>query len=150
MTSSFIKDHSLAIVSTAWKALRYIKAKHDYIPWNEFERTVFTGMDGLPWYYSQSSHEEPLFVITACCPYSINIGDQLNGDLHGLLKWHIDSAFPLATKEAIVGHSEDGLWHELSWAITGISKEDALSIGALFHQWAVFSFNGNERVVLQC
>ena len=133
-----------------WQALRRIKAKYDYITWDEFEQTVFTDMNGRQWRNSNVSKESPLFVITACCPYSINIGHQLNSDLHDLLKWHLDSAFPLATKEAIIGRSEDGRWREPSWAITGISKEDALSIGALFHQWAIFSFHGDNKLVLKC
>jgi hypothetical protein len=133
-----------------WQALRRIKAKYDYIPWDKFEQTVFTDMNGQQWTNSNTSNESPLFIITACCPYSINIGHQLNSNLHNLLKWHLDLAFPLATKEAIIGHSEDGQWHEPSWAITGISEEDALSIGALFHQWAIFSFHGNDKLVLKC
>jgi hypothetical protein len=133
-----------------WQSLRRIKAKYDYIPWNEFERTVFTDINGHPWKGSHALHGNPLFVITACCPYSINIDRQLNSNLHDLLKWHLDLAFPLATKEAVVGHSEDGQWQEESWAVTGISEEDALSVGRLFHQWAIFSFNGNKRVVLAC
>jgi hypothetical protein len=133
-----------------WQTLRRIKAKYDYIPWDEFEQTVFTDMNGHQWSHSQASQENPLFVITACSPYSINIGSQLNSDLHELLKWHLDTSFPLAHKEAIIGCSEDGQWQEPSWAVTGVSKEDALSIGRLFHQWAIFSFNGSERLVLAC
>ena len=133
-----------------WQALRCIKAKYDYIPWDEFEQTVFTDMNGQQWRSGNASNESPLFVITACCPYSINIGNQSNSDLHDLLKWHLDSAFPLAAKEAIIGRSEDGRWQEPSWAITGISKEDALSIGVLFHQWAIFSFHGDNKLVLKC
>jgi hypothetical protein len=56
----------------------------------------------------------------------------------------------LATTEEIVGQSADGQWRELSWAITGISEDQALEVGRVFHQWAIFKLDGKEKKVLQC
>ena len=132
---------------TIWGTIKRIKAKYDYVPWQEFERTVFTTTNGRPWLYC---HDSPLFVITACCPYSIEIDHQLNCELHQLLQWHLNSVLPSASLEEIVGCSADGQWEELSWAVTGISEDQALKVGRLFHQWAIFRLNGKERQVLRC
>jgi hypothetical protein len=91
-----------------------------------------------------------LFVITACCPYSIDIDHQFNCELHELLHWHLSSEFPSASLEEIVGCSVDGQWQELSWAVTGISEDQALEVGRVFHQWAIFKLNGKESQVLRC
>jgi len=133
-----------------WTAIKRIKAKYDYIPWEEFEQTKFTTTDNKPWSCCHASLKLPLFVITACCPYSIDINHQANCELHGLLQWHLQSAFPLAITEEIVGRSADGQWKELSWAVTGINEDQALEVGRVFHQWAIFKFDGKEKQVLQC
>ena len=133
-----------------WNVIQQIKEKYDYIPWQEFEQTVFTTVEGSPWRYHHIPSLFPLFIITACCPYSIDIDQQFNCELHELLQWHLKSAFPSASLEEIVGCSADGQWQELSWAVTGISEEQALEVGKVFHQWAIFKINGKERQVLQC
>ena len=138
------------ILVDEWQLIKRIKTKYDYIPWNEFEQTIFTNVDGRPWHYSQLPYQSPLFVITACCPYSINIGHQSNYHLHQCLRQHLDSRFPLASIEEIIGRSADGQWQELSWAVTGIDKHQALAMGRMFHQWAIFSFDQGERSVLRC
>jgi len=138
------------MTSTAWQLIKQVKAKHDYIPWNEFEQTTFTTVDGQAWHYNELLYQSPLFVITACCPYSIDIDHQCNYDLHQRLKQHLASRFPLASIEEIIGRSVDGQWQELSWAVTGIDKHQALAMGRIFHQWAIFSFDQGERLVLRC
>jgi hypothetical protein len=133
-----------------WTAIKSLKAKYDYVPWEEFEQTVFTTTEGKPWHCHYALDTLPLFVITACCPYSIDIDHQFNCELHGLLQWHVRSAFPSASLEEIVGCSADGQWQELSWAVTGINEDQALEVGRVFHQWAIFKLNGKERQVLRC
>lgn len=138
------------MTSAVWQLIKQVKAKHDYIPWNEFEQTTFTTVDGQAWHYNELLYQSPLFVITACCPYSIDIDHQCNYDLHQRLKQHLDLRFPLASIEEIIGRSVDGQWQELSWAVTGIDKHQALAMGRMFHQWAIFSFDQGERSVLRC
>ena len=138
------------MIPANWPLIKRIKVKHDYIPWAEFEQTTFTSVHGQAWHYSKSLCQSPLFVITACCPYSIDIDHQSNRHLHQQLKQHLDSRFPLASSEEIIGRSADGQWQELSWAVTGIDKHQALAIGRMFHQWAIFGFDQGERLVLRC
>jgi hypothetical protein len=132
---------------TIWTTIKRIKEKYDYVPWQEFEQTVFTTADGKPWHYH---YDSPLFVITACCPYSIDIDHQFNRELHELLQWHLNSTFPSASLQEIIGCSADGQWQEPSWAVAGISEDQALEAGRVFHQWAIFKLNGQERQVLRC
>jgi hypothetical protein len=133
-----------------WNAIKQIKAKHDCIPWKEFKQTTLVTLDGAPWRCLHASHDSPVFIITACCPYSLKIDGQANQYLHCLLKQYLDAEFPWATVQEIVGQSADKQWQELSWAVAGISKNQALGIGRLFHQWAIFVFDGKEKQVLRC
>ena len=135
---------------TIWTFIRQIKEKYDYTPWKEFEETVFTTLDGEPWHCHHASCFSPLFVISACCPYSIQMDQEINCQVHKVLQWHLHSVFPSASLEEIIGQSKDGQWQELSWAVTGISEEQALEVGRVFHQWAIFKLDGKERQVLRC
>ena len=52
--------------------------------------------------------------------------------------------------EEVVGQSADGSWKELSWAVAGIDEEEAIALGRLFYQWAIFRFDDNGRTLLYC
>ena len=52
--------------------------------------------------------------------------------------------------EEVVGQSADGQWREPSWAIYGITEGQALALGRLYQQWAVFRWDDQGRVVLAC
>ena len=52
--------------------------------------------------------------------------------------------------EEIIGQSPDGSWKELSWAIVGISEQQAIGLGRLYYQWAIFRFDEEGRSILGC
>ena len=52
--------------------------------------------------------------------------------------------------EEVVGRSPDGSWQELSWAVVGISEQQAIDLGMLYYQWAIFRFDADERTIIDC
>lgn len=55
-----------------------------------------------------------------------------------------------APHEEIIGQSPDKAWQEPCWAIYGITEGQALALGRLYYQWAVFRFDNQGRTVLAC
>lgn len=115
-----------------------------------FASAVVLNAQGLP--YQPSSF--PTFVISACCPFSEPLDDAANLALHRSLQKRLKKLLgrPQAqcTMEEVVGQSPDGSWKEISWAVTGISEEEAVGLGTLYYQWAIFRFDEQGRTVLNC
>jgi hypothetical protein len=55
-----------------------------------------------------------------------------------------------APHEEIIGQSPDKTWQEPCWAIYGVTERQALALGRLYWQWAVFRFDEQGRTVLAC
>ncbi len=96
-----------------------------------------------------SSLPFPLFVITACNPYSIAT-PSINEQLHVVLQAFIVSRFPHAQWQEAVGQSQDGQWREQSLAVSGLSQEQAVAIGRHFLQWAIFRIDDAGLEVVSC
>lgn len=52
--------------------------------------------------------------------------------------------------EEVVGMAADGSWQEPSWAVSGISEEQAIALGQQYQQWAIFRFDEQGRTVVDC
>jgi len=93
----------------------------------------------------------PCFVISACCPCSNTspLHRLLDAPLHESLCKHLEK-LPGAAYEEVVGQSPDGSWQEPSWAVYGINEEQAIALGRVYLQWAIFCFDEAGRVVLAC
>ena len=55
-----------------------------------------------------------------------------------------------APHEEIIGQSPSGQWQEPCWAIYNITEGQALALGRLYHQWAVFRWESNGKEVVAC
>ena len=110
-----------------------------------FASTVFVDLQGKPWQPSSL----PTFVITACCPFAEPLDDATNIALHRSLQRRLQKLSG-ASMEEIIGQSPDGIWKELSWAIAGISEQQAIDLGRLYCQWAIFRFDEQGRTILSC
>jgi len=112
--------------------------------WQAFESAIIVSPLGSPWEPSSL----PCFIVSACCPFSLPFDpardSALHRDLEGLLK------LLGAPHEEVVGQSPDGQWQEPCWAIYNITEGQALALGRLYWQWAVFRFNDQGRTVLAC
>lgn len=92
----------------------------------------------------------PFFVISACNPLAARLSWEDNQALHFALHRYLISCFPDAQLMEVVGHSADNQWEEPGWAIYGINEAQALAIGKLFWQLAIFCFDEKERRLLSC
>lgn len=110
-----------------------------------FASAVVLNAQGLP--YQPSSF--PAFVISACCPFSEPLDDAANLALHRSLQRRLQQ-IPGVSMEEVVGRSPDGSWQEPSWAVTGISEEQAIAFGTHYCQWAIFRFDDNGRAIIDC
>ena len=112
-----------------------------------FESAIILSSSGSPWEPSVL----PCFVISACCPYSNTsplhrfLGAPPHESLRRCLK-----ELPGAVYEEVVGQSPDGSWQEPSWAVYGINEEQAIALGRIYLQWAIFRFDEAGRAVLAC
>lgn len=109
-----------------------------------FESAIIVSPSGSPWEPSSL----PCFIVSACCPFSLPFDSArdsaLHRDLEGLLK------LLGAPHEEVVGQSPDGQWQEPCWAIYDITEGQALALGRLYQQWAVFRWGSNGREVVAC
>jgi hypothetical protein len=110
-----------------------------------FASTVLVDLQGKPWQPSSF----PTFVITACCPFSEPLDDAANLSLHRSLQRRLQK-LPGVSMEEIIGQSPDGSWKEPSWAVSGISEQQAIDLGRLYYQWAIFRFDEEGRSILGC
>lgn len=92
----------------------------------------------------------PFFVISACNPLAVKLSWSDNQALHFALRRYLLSGFPRALLMEVVGHSAENQWEEPSWAIYGIDELQALAVGRLFWQLAIFRFDLKGRQLLSC
>lgn len=76
--------------------------------------------------------------------------DASNGAFHRALQRRLERGFPDASMEEVKGMAPDGSWEELSWAVEGLTEPQAVAIGRLFYQWAIFRFENGRKAVVSC
>lgn len=91
----------------------------------------------------------PLFIITAHNPYSMKTS-AINDALHECLKVYLATHFPMVQWEEAIGQSRNGQWKELGLAISGLSQKEAVAIGGVFAQWAIFRLDHNGLTIISC
>jgi hypothetical protein len=112
--------------------------------WQAFNSAIITSPAGSPWEPSSL----PCFIVSACCPFSQPFVAARDQALHSSMERLLEGL--AGAYEEVVGQSADGQWKEPSWAIYGITEGQALDLGRLYQQWAVFRWDENGRVVLAC
>ena len=114
--------------------------------WQAFESTIIVSpATGAPWAPSSSL---PCFIVSACCPLSMPFDSARDSALHREMKGLLELLG--APHEEVIGQSPDKAWQEPCWAIYGITEGQALALGRLYYQWAVFRFDEQGRTVLAC
>lgn len=143
----FKNIHKQHFVDFLRDALVEFKIEKTIAPLELFDEAVLVSTEGYAWAPSSL----PCFIVSACCPFSQNtpLHRLLDEPLHESLRRRIEG-LPGASCEAVVGQSVDGSWREPSWAIYGISEEQAIDLGKLYQQWAIFRWDENGRVVIAC
>lgn len=98
-----------------------------------------------PRHAAESLHV-PIFIITACNPFSESLPHHENAHrMAQLLEAleHLD-----VPHHPAIGSSADGTWSEESYAISLISRELALELGRRFGQHAIFEITNDAVTVL--
>ena len=113
--------------------------------WQAFEKAIVVSSSGSPWEPSSL----PCFVISACCPFGQPFDSARDIASHLSLKTLL-KGLPGVICEEVVGQSPDGSWQEPSWAVYGINQEQAIALGRIYLQWAIFRFDEAGRAVLAC
>lgn len=109
-----------------------------------FAAAIIVDRQGQPWRPSAL----PSFVISAYCPFSGPPNALLDQPSHRSLGRRLKRLG--AAMEEVVGMAADGSWQELSWAVSGISEEQAIALGQRYKQWAIFRFDEQGRTVVDC
>lgn len=90
----------------------------------------------------------PIHVITAWNPGNERPTDEMNQKANALLREDLrvlsDNVFQAIGKDPSSDHAEK------SWAVTGISDEDAIALGARYRQVAIFRLDAEYQTVLNC
>ncbi len=89
-----------------------------------------------------------LAVVTAWNPAHERPGDPANRKANASLAAEIERR-GLRHRPAL-GRSDDGAHVESSFAVAGISREQAVALGRRFNQAAVFFWDGAEASILSC
>lgn len=89
----------------------------------------------------------PAFVITAWNPGSEDTHPQRNADANDALTALLVDVGAAVTP--VVGAARDGSWREDSFLVSGITRTEAVAIGARFGQLAVFELTDDTCTVLE-
>ena len=111
--------------------------------WDAFSATEIVGLNdpGQVWAGTGASAlplPAPVHVITAQNPHERVLEDDVNEERHRLLHCYLQMRAPEAQWIEVLGRSCSGPWAEASWAISGLTRAEALAIAQRFEQRAIF------------
>lgn len=89
----------------------------------------------------------PVHVITACNPFGELLSDEDNKQRNQLLLNEL-CEFDITLKP-VLGHSPSKHWQEQSFAIFGLTREQACEIGTKYDQKGIFELNNDKLLVIE-
>ena len=90
--------------------------------------------------------KSPIHIITACNPLGKVLSNDKNAQRNQSLQKHIEQ-LSLEYKH-VIGRSPSGDWQEQSFAISGVTREQACELAQSFDQRAIFELNQDELLVI--
>jgi hypothetical protein len=102
-----------------------------------------TGAGSLPM-------QPPVHIISAQNPYEQYLGETENKRRTEILGQYLQLCPSTNKLERVVARSSDpnATWEEDSWAVSGLSREQAVNIANLFRQRAIFELNHDETHII--
>ena len=97
---------------------------------------------------AMKSQSPPVFVITASDPKGERLSEIVNRERNNQLRRELCDAS--ADVWGATGSSPDGRYAEESWAVSGIGRKKARSLGHRFGQWAIVELTSDQQIVLGC
>jgi len=133
-------------------SVRRLLDDHAHV-WDAFASTEIMGLDDAPVIWAGRGATplplpEPVHVITAQNPHERVLEDNVNNERHQLLHHYLEMRFPKAGLMEVVGRSSSGPWAEASWAISGLTRTEALAIAQRFQQRAIFELTEADLLVI--
>lgn len=123
--------------------------------WDAYSATEIIGADDPSMVLVGSASTDlpakpPLHIISAQNPYEQYLGDDENERRTRILGDYLSLIKEVTYLGKVVGRSSDpeANWKEESWAVSGISRSQALEIGRLFQQRAIFELTNDDATVL--
>jgi hypothetical protein len=121
--------------------------------WDAFASTEIVGLDDEPVIWAGRGATalplpEPVHVITAQNPYERVLEVNVNNKRHQLLHYYLEMRFSKARLMEVIGRSSSGPWAEASWAVSGLTRPEALAIAQRFQQRAIFELTEAELMVI--
>ena len=94
--------------------------------------------------------QPPVHIISAQNPYEQYLGEIENTRRTEILGQYLQLYPSTNTLEPVVAQSSDpdATWEEDSWAVSGLSREQAVNIANLFQQRAIFELNHDEIYII--
>ena len=129
-----------------WRAVEHRRTR-----WEQYADTVIVGSgDPQTIYAGPSAIEEweyskPVYVITAWNPGSVWMSDERNATSNAALRKTLERRGGLVVD--VVGQSQDGIWQEDSFLVSGIDGHQISELAALFGQLAYFELTKDEMRV---
>ena len=135
-----------AFSDTVWRAVEHRRTR-----WEQYADTVIVGSgDPQTIYAGPSAIEEweyskPVYVITAWNPGSVWMSEERNAANNAALRKILGRRGGLVVD--VVGQSQDGIWQEDSFLVSGIDGHQISELAALFGQLAYFELTKDEMRV---
>lgn len=107
--------------------------------------TVFTGAGAI-----RLPISTPVHVISAQNPYEDFLGEEENSRRTEILGKYLRSMSEAKDLTRVIGRSADrnSIWEEDCWAVSGLTRSQAVEIGRLFQQRAIFELTENATMVI--
>jgi hypothetical protein len=92
----------------------------------------------------------PVFAISAQNPHEQFLGEDENTRRTEILGEYLKAIPEISAIEKVIGRSADPIttWAEESWAVSGLTRAQALEVGRLFGQRAIFELTEHEKLTI--
>lgn len=143
--------HSLESLAST---VRQLLLNRDAI-WNSYAGTVITSGENSSVVFAGPGAEKlpmvaPVHVISAQNPYEQFLGKFENLRRTEVLGQYLRATPGVVAMEQVIGRSSDpdATWKEESWAVSGLTRSQALDIAKHFQQRAIFELTESDMIVV--
>lgn len=123
--------------------------------WSAYANTVILSADQPEVIFSGQGASRlpmasPVYVISAQNPFERFLGPEENSRRTEILGEYLRINPSVKAFARVIGQSADpdATWAEESWAISGMKRSEALKIGRIFHQRAIFELTEEEMIII--